>query len=231
MVRLKNRRVCPVNAFQYRQAETGAQFKEWDFELLVSQVIAHRQQNPRFNLPTDGNSVRSEVDYANALRMLSIRGGESYVTEDAGAAPDPKRLASRSAFQNVVGGVKKIASGKAILTEWLGEGGVPVRGELANQRAATCAACPKNKAGDWTSFFTAPAADMIRRKLELRHDLNLSTPDDDKLVVCDACLCPLKLKVHTPLKHILNHTSAEVRAELDPGCWVLSEESLQTATT
>lgn len=224
MVRLKNRRTCPVNAFQFRQAETGAQFKDWDFETLVSQVIGHRQQNPRFNLPTDANTVRTEVDQANAMRMLSIRGGESYVTQDMGGTPNPKLMASRSAFQSVVGGVKKLSAGKAALSEWLGEGGEPVRGELANQRAAGCAKCPKNQPGDWTAFFTEPAAEMIRRKLSLRHDLSLSTPDDDKLVVCAACLCPLKLKVHTPLKHIVGHMDATVRAELDPACWILSEE-------
>lgn len=224
MLRLKNRNVSAINAFQYRQPETGVLFTDWSFESLVTQVIQHRKQNPRFNFSTDANAVRQEVDYDNALRMMKYRGGESYVIVDAGVAPAPKRVALHNALQNVVGGIKKAWSGKAALTEWLGEGGEPVRGELANNRAAKCAVCPKNQPGDWTAFFTEPAADLIRHKLELRHNLNLSTPYDDKLIVCEACTCPLKLKVHTPLKHILAHTPDDVRAELDAGCWILSEE-------
>lgn len=227
MVRLKNRRNCPINGFQYRQPETGAEFKDWDFETTVNQVIAHRKQNPRFSLNTDPGTVREEVDHANALRMLAIAGAENFIITDSvdGGGPDPKARASRSVWQSAVGGAKKLAAGANVLHDWLGAGGQAVPAPLSAARGETCSRCPKNGKGDWTRFFTEPASQQIKRKLAIKNDLAMATPYDAQLGVCEACLCPLPLKVHTPLEHILKHMSGEVRAALDAGCWVLSEAS------
>jgi len=92
---------------------------------------------------------------------------------------------------------------------------------LADSRAAICADCPKNDGGDFTAYFTEPIANKIRTQLEIRGDLQLRTPSDEKLTVCSACDCPLKLKVWVPLDHILAHTSPEVKTKLDPRCWIL----------
>ena len=54
----------------------------------------------------------------------------------------------------------------------------------------------------------------------------LATPHDDAILCCEVCLCPLHLKVHTPVKFLKAHTSPEVLAELrDKGrdCWVVKE--------
>lgn len=224
MVRLKSRQQCPVNGFWFVQPETGFREQTWDFESLVQKVQAMRQANPRFKLTTDLNAIREEVDQQNALRMLKIKGADSYISSDGGM--DPKVSASHStrpSWRNVVGGVKRVGSGAVVLLEWLGSGAQPVAGELAEARAAVCAKCPQNEGGDWLSLFTQPVAEKIRQQVSMRKDLNLSTTVDERLEFCKACSCPLKLKVHVPLDHITAHQSDAVKAALDPGCWILKE--------
>lgn len=223
MVRLKSRTQCPVNGFQFIDAAISPNaIQTWDFEQLVREIQDRRVKNPRFKLPTDSNTIRQEVDQQNALRMLSIRGAESYITAEAGG-PAPNRVAPQNWRQNVAGGVKRVAAGAGILRDWLGAGGVAVSAELALKRAGVCVACPQNKPGDFSAMFTQPVAERIRAQLAIKNDMNMTTPLDDKLEVCAACSCPLKLKVHTPLGHIKEHLSDEVKAALDKGCWILSE--------
>jgi hypothetical protein len=97
--------------------------------------------------------------------------------------------------------------------------------EQSASRASVCAGCPLNEAGDWTSWFTLPAANAIRNFLNSRKAWNLSTPDDDKLNVFGACGCVLKLKVHLPLKDFINEMSPEDKDALWGGCWIRAEQS------
>lgn len=227
MVRLKSRTECPPNGFIFLDAPISPNsIQTWDFNSLVMQVQERRRANPRFQLPTDFNAIANEVDTQNALRMLSIPRADSYVVNDGGGGPAPNRLAPRSLrrlAEVAGGGAKRAVSGVGALRDWLGDGAVPVANEQASGRAAICASCPMNAGGDWTSFFTEPVAALIRNQLSLRDDLNLTTPDDAKLNVCEACGCPLKLKVHVPLNHITAHLSDEVKTKLAAPCWILAE--------
>lgn len=221
MVRLKSRTQCAVNGFQFVDAPISPEpMQEWDFETLAQKVAARRAANPRFKLSTDMNTIRQEVDNQNALRMLSIRGADSYVVVEGGPAPNRAAL---HGWRNAVGGVKRVAAGAGTLKDWLGAGGVPVDRPLAEGRAAGCAVCPKNVAGDLTSWFTQPVAERIKAQVAMKLDLNLTTAVDEKLGICEACACPLKLKPWVPLPHIREHLSDEVKARLDPGCWILKE--------
>lgn len=224
MIRLKSRLACPVDGFQFVDAAISQEpLKTWSFEQIVGEIASRRELNPRFGLTTDLNTIRQEVDQQNALRMLSIRGADSYIITEGGG-PSPNRLASRSqSWQNVAGGVKRVAAGAGALWDWLGDGGVPVARELAQRRSPVCAGCPQNQPGDLTSWFTQPVAARIQAQIGMRSDLALTTPEDEKLNVCSACACPLKLKVHVPLKHITDHLSEQVKAALDPRCWILKE--------
>lgn len=223
MVRLKSRTQCPVNGFQFIDAAISpTPMQTWDFEQLCREIQDRRTQNPRFKLPTDINAIRQEVDQQNALRMLAIKGAESYITAESGGA-SPNRVAPQNWRTNVVGGVKRVVAGAGILRDWLGAGGVSVSPELSAKRAAVCAVCPQNQAGDFSAIFTQPVAERIRAQLAMKNDMNLTTALDDKLQVCAACSCPLKLKVHTPMAHIKEHLSEEVKAALDKNCWILSE--------
>jgi len=223
MVRLKSRREACIDGFQFVDAAISDQvMKNWDFESLVGEVQSRRAANPRFGLTTDLNSIRQEVDQANALRMLSIRNADSYIVSDPG--PLPNRAALRSpSWQGAVGGAKKVVAGMGVLKDWLGAGGVPVVKEKSEGRSAVCAVCPQNQPGNLLAIFTQPVAERIKAQIAMKLDMNLATTNDAKLNVCQACWCPLELKVHTPLEHIVEHLSDEVKAKLDPACWILKE--------
>lgn len=197
------------------------------FEQSVDAIVQHRRANPslvsRFKLATDYNSVANELEAFTAARLGLPVG-----------VPDPKAQARPSASfdgRAAVAGsnqppawFRQIRTGTKTLADWLGHSGIPVPQAQAEQRAAICADCPVNQKGDWTALFTKPAANLIRRQLEERKQLNLSTPHDDKLGVCMACGCPLRLKAHVPLRYILEHQPADVEAKLDPRCWIQKEK-------
>lgn len=212
----------------YKQPETGKDFLSWDFEGLTREIQAHRLGNPRFNLATDLDTIRNELDHANALRCLSINGAASYIVSDEGSPPLPKAVAPNPSLVGRVAGAVISAAGAPELGAWLGKDGVPVSPALSQQRAAICAGagsapCPKNGKGALTRYFTVPASEFIRKQLGMKHDLELSTSHDENLGVCEACGCPLKLKVHTPIADIREHMSPEEKTKLDPRCWILHE--------
>jgi len=216
MPSLKSRTQCPPNGFIHTEAQTGWTHQWWDFELAVREIRDHRLGNPRFNLATDIETIRQELDQENALRCLSIRNAEIYVNGDA---PPPKHIARPAAA--VVAGV---VSGLQTIGAWLGKGGKPVAQELANSRAGVCVKCPKNnRVGDWKSLFTKPAAALLQKEIEHRNKLKLQTPFDADLGVCDACGCVLRLKTHTPLVDIVEHMTENIKNDLHPDCWILKE--------
>lgn len=225
MIRLRSRTQCAVNGFWFTQPETSFHKQFWDFEQMCREVQAMRAANPRFNLATDMTSIRDEADMQNAVRMQKIRGAESYISVDSGPPPpnftQPQR---RARLLDAAVAVRRLKAGTAALAEWLGEGGQPVAPELAEGRAVICATCPQNTLGDFTRWFTVPASEGIRKLVEARTDLKLATSQDDKLGVCEACLCPLKLKVHVPMANIEKHLTEDVRTRLDPRCWMLKEK-------
>ena len=118
-------------------------------------------------------------------------------------------------------GLKRAASGTAVVMDWLASGGSAVAQELANKRATVCATCPRNVDGAW--YTTAPA-ELIKKTLEARADLKLETPDDAALKSCDVCKCLNRLKVWTPLEFILNKTKPEIMAEFPSFCWIAKRD-------
>lgn len=170
---------------------------------------------------TDRAGVEYDVEQQNCARMIAA-GYTMFLLADDPSSPNPSYTPPPELKKKVPAvGVKRVAAGVALLVEWLGSGGKAVETHLAETRAAICSICPKNDGGDWKSYFTQPIADKIRLQLEIKNDLQLATTHDEKLTVCSACDCPLKLKVHVPINHILSHTSDEVKAQLDPRCWIL----------
>lgn len=88
---------------------------------------------------------------------------------------------------------------------------------VADKRASICAACPKNVEGSW---YTVAPAQLIKSTLEGRKDLKLQTPSDAALKSCDVCKCLMRLKVWTPLEHILKGTKPEIMGEFPAHCWI-----------
>lgn len=211
----------PNGGWQFHQAAT-----KWSaptplastFDQSVILIIKHRLANPAItkknNLATDVVSVGNEL--------------ESYTRKRLGIPEvnSPKSSARRTLPEFVAQAavaVKRVTEGAAPLIEWLASGGQAVVPALASGRASICVACPKNQKGDYTRWFTIPASEAIRRELSRRNDLKLTTAFDDKLGVCEACYCPMKLKVHTPIEIIAKHMKPEVMADLDISCWITAE--------
>lgn len=126
---------------------------------------------------------------------------------------------------SLVHSLANVAVGSSAVIEFVASREEAVPDGVANVRAATCAACALNTKGNWLSRFTVPVANAIRVRLQDRRSMNLSTPQDAELGVCEACECPLPLMIHFPLAIKLKHLTAKARANLDPACWVLREEA------
>ena len=226
MAHLKSRTEHPPYSFRFLQPETG-QTSEFvgSFNYVVEQTMMLRQANPflaeRHGWRTDVAGVEADVDAYNTARCIAGGWRSFVIMDDANPAPTYVMPPPAQKKTSVVGKVRNVAAGVGVLLEWLGSGAKPVDQSLADSRAAICATCPKNNGGDWMAYVTKPIADKIRTQLEIRNDLQLRTPHDDKLTVCSACSCPLKLKVFVPIEHILAHTSEDTKTKLDPRCWIL----------
>lgn len=227
---LRNRNQFPIGGYQFFQSQTNWRSDPHvGFDAVVAQIIAHRRANPRFNLTTDRTAVENELEAYTEARMRSIKGGEAYLIE--GAPPldpsfpmPPRQRRIVGAAPSVGGGeVSKVKAGIGTLVEWFGDGLNPAPVDLATKRASICASCTLNKPATGLSVLTGLAAKTVSLLMDAKSDLKLSTPHDDKLETCTACLCDLKLKIWSPIDIVWKHTTPEVFEKLDSACWVRSE--------
>jgi hypothetical protein len=223
-VRLKSRRECPPSGFLVSIGTIARDKQFWSFAEAVAWFHGVAVANPHLGLPTDPVKIENYIDTQNAVRVLGIPGAESYVIKEGGPGHwETKKATLLKPVVAVGGAIKQLAAGAEILREWLGEGAVPVARELAEARAETCVKCPENGLGDLTRWFTTFTSESIRKGVEALQKQDLKVVKHDKLGICNVCLCPLKLKVFTPLKHITPHLSAEVQAKLPAHCWMVTE--------
>ena len=218
MVQLRDRNKFPPGGFRFYQPETNFSPPTWlGFHDTVVAIIAHRQRNPhqmqQFGWSTDYNQVCEELDAYNS-RICAEMKWNDFIMGDGIPNPPPKTMPlPRASGRPVVAGVKSLA-------EWTIDGEV-VPEEVAVTRAAVCKDCPVNRQGTLRDFFTEAAATLIQRQFEIRESRDLKTPWDSQLGLCDACGCPLKLKVHAPMRVIEKYLSDTVRGKLDARCWIL----------
>jgi hypothetical protein len=230
-LRLASRTKAPPGGFIYRQKETNWEswkvdaVSQWDFARLCQALRQHRLANPQYKLNTNLGLIENEVDAANAARVAAMPNTESYVVNDPAPMSFPQ--APSPILQRVVAAAKKVNAGAGIVLAFEKSGDAPVSKEHAEARALVCVTCPKNGKGDLSRFFTVPAAELMRKHLERLHDLELSTSLDDKLGVCEGCACVLKLKVHFPMKYVLESLTPEIEKDLqkeNPVCWIRQEK-------
>lgn len=233
MLKLKSRSESIPGGFLFLQAETGWESpRNASFNKVVDALVSHRLGNKwlvqKHGWNTDWNSVADEVESYNALRMQGNSKWQHFIGGDDGGPPGTFFQFPRPGpLQSAAGTVKRVVAGVKVLTDWLGSSGRAVEKELAEKRANVCAICPQNKDGDWTTFFTAPVSEMLKLQLGIKNDLRLSTSKDDVLHVCMACSCPLKLKVWTPIRHIVDNMDEGTKSRLQPDspvCWIISEQ-------
>lgn len=236
---LLNRHTFPPNGFQFYQPSTNwpksqAELAGLTFDQVCQRIQAHRAANPRFQLSTDLEVIAAELDEYTCTRLKFdpnyCTGGGAYPK-----APRPMlRLPAPGASQGgkdavagaePIGKIRKLTLGIGVLIDLFGSGARSVSQDLANQRAAVCVQCPKNTPGGWETFFTGPAANKIKQFMQLKNEMELKTPLDTQLHVCNACLCHLQTKVWVPISHILKKLQPEMRNELWEKCWIRKEEN------
>lgn len=204
------------------------------FDTLVRAVQSARKANPahaqKNKWSLDKETIANEVEQFQ-VKVCLAAGWTSYLTEGGGGAPPfskAQSLASQNQISAAVVVVKKLWAGIKTLNDFLDSGEPPVEAELAEKRAAVCVACSKNTAGNFSAWFTAPASAVVTRQLQRLQERKIETSQDAKLNICDVCLCPMKLKVQTPLKFIRTHMSDEMLQDLraaNPECWLPKELS------
>jgi hypothetical protein len=194
--------------------------KATTFDTTVTQIIQHRLANPalmlRHKLSTDRTVVANELENFTRARLGMQPLG----------AGNPKPMPSRTLPQAVLGqvaAVAKMADGIGLLLDFI-PNGTPVAPELAAKRAEVCSTCPKNSEKAFLSFFTQPASERLQKMVEARTELHLSTPYDEKLGICQICLCPMRLKCHLPMDVILSKTKPATMAEFPDHCWIKRQD-------
>lgn len=196
-------------------------------DALQQVVNANPYLAQKHQWPTDRAGIENWVDLYNAT-VCARMGWEDYIVAEGGGGSVPKTSPQHQSetlrsLASAAARAKELVAGAKTLLEWEESGEAPVAPELATHRAIVCSGCPKNEVGDWTKWFTVPAAEIIKRRIEKAQARNLVTPRDDALHFCSACNCPLKLKVHVPIAWITKRLSPETRAKLDPRCWIHNE--------
>lgn len=213
----------PPGGWQFRQPQFN-----WQMPFPVSQtidsatkeIIKVRLKNPaitsKHNLPTHFAVVQDELIKFNAMRTgTALAPPTSFI--------NPLRSLPQAAGV-LAAAVKKTAQGAALLLEWEESGLPPESVDIATKRASVCTSCPKNGKGDLTRWYTIPVSEMLRKRMERVHAMNLKTEHDEQLGVCTACECPLRLKVWTPMNLIKSRLKPEQRNELWINCWILKPQ-------
>lgn len=222
-MRLRNRSKQIPNGMTYYVPQTGWRPKPWSsFNVIVDTLIAHRLGNPHLakehGWSTDPREVEGEVDAFNA-RLCADNGWNDFIVQGGEQFTAPKPLAPRSILERL----RNVAGGAGTLISWIKSGAEAVSPEQSNSRASVCAGCPENKSTSFGSIFTVPVSRAIHAELQKRSEWGLKTDHDEKLGVCDVCVCPLPLKVHVPRELIMKRLEKQVFDELPAHCWIKKE--------
>jgi hypothetical protein len=233
MLRLKDRTKPIPNGLRFLQPETNWEPIPWSsLTSIAQQLLTHREGNmwlaKKHNWVLSLDAIIDEVDFYNA-KICQSQGWYGFIIEDAApeSFPTPSLPLPRedAPLVEAAGGSKisRAVGGINLLTDWLGAGMKPVDASLALKRSKVCLKCPMNQLGDFWQRIEAKIAETIRTVLEIKSDLDLKLPDEDKLHSCTACDCWVPLKSFVPISHIKETTDEETLAKLHPKCWILKE--------
>lgn len=211
----------PPGGWQFTQPQTGYRLPtpiSSTFDQSCSLILKHRLANPaitrQHNLSTDLDVIGHELMTFTKRRLK--------ITDDASPKPvAPASIAQRVGAVAAV--VRSIGVGAGNLLAWSDNGKVVPR-EVAEARAAVCVTCPRNGKGDWRKIFTGPAVSIIQNQLATKNSMQLATSKDEQLKVCEACWCPLSLKVWAPLEYALRKMSQDTKDRLVENCWMKTEK-------
>lgn len=187
------------------------------FDASVTAIRKHREANPaitaKHKLATDPAAIGDELEAFTRSRLGIPQIQPASFRQSSHL---PARVVAAAAH------VKRAAQGTAVVLDWIQAGGDPVAQELAEKRAEICVACPKNVPGAW---YTEAPAELLKSAIQgwqaLKHNpFEFKTRQGDKVKSCDVCKCLMRLKVFTPLEHIIAKTKPDIMAEFPANCWI-----------
>ncbi len=219
MARLKDRQRQIPGGFRFALPDlnyTSPPFAS--FDTILNAVWTILKANPAVSQARGWPQTRDDagdwIDEFNA-DWCFFNGWRDYINGEPGGGP-PKSTPPTSQAARLAAGAKTIA-------EWLGEGASPVDGDKAEARAFVCTRCPLNVPGDLSNFFTRATSDLLRRQIASAREVSLTTIHDNRLGVCSACSCPMRLKVWTPIEIIRRNMTQESKEALHKDCWIPKE--------
>lgn len=229
---LKSRQHHPPNGWMFYQPEMNwhvpDQTRHMAFNTVVTAIADQRKANPRFNLPTDPESVGRDLENYTEQRLRAQYGEAAkewiVMSADGSSAPPfSPRLRPSLAGGAVVGKAAKALAGIGLVKDWLGDGLQPVDRALANTRASVCAQCEFNREPTGVQKMYEIAADGITALINTREEMKLSTEFDAVLKTCQVCDCVLKLKVFAPIEHVNKRMTPQIYNALWKDCWIRKE--------
>lgn len=195
------------------------------FSVICDGLRSARMANPGLTaskgLATDPNAIADEVDNFIAAHCQQM-GWNDFITGSGGSsAPFP--VAQHQPRPSLAQQGRNVAVGVETTLEWIASGAEAVPQEQSTSRAEVCTKCPLNTKGGWLSLFTVPAQKAIQAALNRKTEFKLTTPFDDQLGCCEACSCPMQLKVHVPFEKFFPKMTQPAKDGLDPNCWIVAE--------
>jgi len=241
----------PKGGWIYTETATGWKApspKSDNFDRTVDKIIAHRFANRAYKLSVDRTEVEHDLMHQTALRILTdapehaadwiVAGDDDgkkklLMQPEQGARGEAvvARARSGNMLERILARVRGISRGASTLADWLGDGASPVSVMVADKRSKTCASCPLNRPEkDWVDTLTESIAEAIRKQTIVKNALGLCTSHEDKLGFCDACGCPLRLKVFMPIETIRARMDSQSVDDLHPSCWIKRERMTAVAS-
>lgn len=228
---LKSTKVLPPGGWIFEQKESGWKLRSMSpFRDAVQQIMLHRTANkyPR----SSAEDAASDLENYTCQRLGN---DPNFCTSDVKKNDHPFQAAAthlRNLAGRAVGSLSMLANGESVLRDWVGDGMIPVPLEQAQSRANTCADCIFNQEKVPLAFISGPIAEIIHAQLKKKSEMGVLVNNEDALRNCAICGCVLKLKVHVPLRHILEGTPDAMidkfRQQANH-CWLVRE--LETKTT
>lgn len=124
---------------------------------------------------------------------------------------------------NLLEKAKAYTNGARILSDWVGDGGIVAPKEQAQERAGTCLGCKHNQPGMKLAESVSAA---IQEEVELKNAMELRVIGERSLHTCELCLCPLRLKVWTPLSYLTKYKKSEEIQKFPAHCWIRTESTV-----
>lgn len=225
MPRLRSRTKWPPGEFQILLPEIGMKRPiKGSFSEVVNAFAKIVEANPaladKHGWPRDREGQENWLDEREAHRLIA--NGYLNFVDLEGDPPKAGRAGVRppASAAAVAGNAKTALS---IYKDLFG-GERPVERDLAEARAKVCAVCPLNDISkSLTHYFTEKLAKSLTSLWGMMNDLSLNTSQDAALGVCQACECPMRAKVHVPLKVLDTHMTRDQFDKLDPACWIRAE--------